>query len=315
MANAVLACDPNRPRCATPADSSRSEAAAAVRNEMTQVVDRVDPTYSASTGQSGGPVEVPSPAPSWRKWLDRLRAESPGLFNAIRSASYGALQLAAWARGQVLRRAQWRRYASTHPTMRNLHIGCGANRLPGWFNTDGGVISKDVAYLNATRRLPFEDGSLRYIFTEHMIEHISFAAGLRLMKECFRVLEPGGKLRISTPDLDKLIALNQGDLSGVEQAYVDYIISIMPGAVGRHAAYAINGAVRFWGHTFIYDRKVLNAALAEAGFTEIVVREPGESDDPELRGVEHHGAMYPDPRFNNIESIVVEATKPSVGRS
>jgi predicted SAM-dependent methyltransferase len=46
-----------------------------------------------------------------------------------------------------------------------------------------------------------------YVFSEHMIEHVSYAEGLLMLRECLRVLKPGGRIRIATPSLEVLLDL------------------------------------------------------------------------------------------------------------
>jgi hypothetical protein len=54
----------------------------------------------------------------------------------------------------------------------------------------------------------------------------------------------------------------------------------------------------------------LSDLMRSAGFINITERRPGESDDPELAGIERHGDTFPNPEFNLIESMVLEGTKP-----
>jgi hypothetical protein len=75
-----------------------------------------------------------------------------------------------------------------------LHLGCGDNVLPGWLNSDYYPRSDSVLHLDATAPLPLPDASLDYVFSEHMIEHLSSADGMRMLRECHRVLRPGGKV-------------------------------------------------------------------------------------------------------------------------
>jgi SAM-dependent methyltransferase len=101
-------------------------------------------------------------------------------------------------------RAIARRYLA-QSKVKKLHIGCGKNVLPGWLNMDALPLLPDVLYLDATRRFSFKDAAFDYIFSEHMIEHISYQHGLNMLAECRRVLQPSGKIRISTPDLNFLV--------------------------------------------------------------------------------------------------------------
>lgn len=65
----------------------------------------------------------------------------------------------------------------------------------------------DADYIIDLRRavLPFKDGSVKLIYTSHTIEHIQQAALDKLLSEIYRILYPGGILRIVTPDMDKAI--------------------------------------------------------------------------------------------------------------
>lgn len=47
-------------------------------------------------------------------------------------------------------------------------------------------------------RLPFPTGSIKSIITHHAMEHIG-GGFIRLMDECYRVLEPGGIFRVIVP--------------------------------------------------------------------------------------------------------------------
>ena len=57
----------------------------------------------------------------------------------------------------------------------------------------------------ANYRLPFEDGTFDFCFSDQVFEHIFDYK--TTMSEIVRVLKPGGRIRISTPDLRVLIGL------------------------------------------------------------------------------------------------------------
>jgi len=86
-----------------------------------------------------------------------------------------------------------------------LHFGCGPRILPGWVNIDGWSFPGMDLAVDLRQPLPFRDGSCRLIFTEHVFEHIDVDFRLSVLREFFRVLQPGGTLRIVVPDCEKFV--------------------------------------------------------------------------------------------------------------
>jgi predicted SAM-dependent methyltransferase len=104
---------------------------------------------------------------------------------------------------------------------RKFQIGNGRNVLKGWLNTDGDTsLSKEKVFINAQKKFPFDVSTFDYIFCEHFIEHLDSWDGLRFVQECYRVLKPGGTLRISTPDLRFLIELFTENKTELQQRYI-----------------------------------------------------------------------------------------------
>jgi SAM-dependent methyltransferase len=50
--------------------------------------------------------------------------------------------------------------------------------------------------------LPFRDASFDFAFAEHFLEHLFLDDAVRLFRECYRALRPGGVLRVLVPDAD-----------------------------------------------------------------------------------------------------------------
>jgi predicted SAM-dependent methyltransferase len=199
-------------------------------------------------------------------------------------------------------------YFSAHQGARKLHIGCGGNQVRGWLNTDYLPGSRNVFHLDATRTFPFADGQFDYVFSEHMIEHVSYARGMTMLEECRRVLKPGGKIRISTPDLAFLVGLYSGARSATQRAYVSWACDELPEVVpADNPAFVVNNFVRNWGHTFIYDETTLRAALIEAGLTDIRRCDLQKSDRADFRGLENETRLPPG--FLQLETLTLEATK------
>jgi predicted SAM-dependent methyltransferase len=192
-----------------------------------------------------------------------------------------------------------------------LQIGAGPNILEGWLNSDQYPTSRGVVFLNATKPFPFEDCTFDYILSEHQIEHLTYKQGLFMLGECYRVLKPGGKMRVATPDLQTLIGLYAPERSDLQQRYIRWITDKFLPQIGIYSeCFVINSAFRDHGHQFIYDHATLESAMEEVGFVDIARYAPGESDDETLRGIESHGKSAGNEDMNRFETMVLEAKRP-----
>ena len=192
---------------------------------------------------------------------------------------------------------------------RKLHIGSQKHVLADWLNTEFGPPTNwRQIYLDARRRFPFPTDSFDYVFSEHMIEHISYENGLHMLAECNRILRPGGKLRLATPDLRQLIRAYLHEDPEAEQ-YVDASRDAcgLP-AGGNVGCHLLNTYMRSWGHLFLYDRPTLSDALISAGFEGITEYEPGRSTDTKLSSLECHHLNIGQ-ASNRFETMVVECRK------
>jgi SAM-dependent methyltransferase len=122
-------------------------------------------------------------------------------------------------------------------TPRKLHVGCFDQAIRGWINLDvtphlfvarvpglaaalywAGLITNDryrqhrqgifrqVRYLNAAKKFPYRAGTIECIYSSHLLEHLYPRQADLFLRECRRVLRPGGVLRLAIPDLDRLVA-------------------------------------------------------------------------------------------------------------
>lgn len=199
------------------------------------------------------------------------------------------------------------RYLSDN-LVRKLHIGCANYYLEGWLNSDRLPPDKRVVCIDATRTMPFPDNTFDYVYSEHMIEHVPYAQGRKMLEECHRILKPGGKVRISTPDLAFLIRLYQDAGSELETQYIKWSTETFCNrAPFCSPVFVINSFMRSWGHAFIYDEQMLGDSLGRAGFKDVMRCAIGESADQALRNLENDKRMPAG--FLKLESLILQGAK------
>lgn len=205
-------------------------------------------------------------------------------------------------------------YLRRHRT-RKLHIGAGTHLLDGWLNADRVAWVRPYLcgrgiLLDARRSLPFRDGTFDYVFSEHMIEHIGYREGLRMLRECYRVLKPRGRIRIATPDLRQILSLYDSRQTEEQQRYLQWAVDKSWSDIGIcEPAFVINNFFRKWGHQFIYDRRTLEGAMEQAGFVEVGSYAPGDSWDAALCGIDGHAELIGG-EMNQFETMILEARRP-----
>lgn len=85
---------------------------------------------------------------------------------------------------------------------RLLNVGCGHRIHPDWVNVDFVAVCPGVVEYDLTRGIPFLDHEFDAVYHSHVLEHFPPDAAEALCRECFRVLKPGGVLRVVVPDFE-----------------------------------------------------------------------------------------------------------------
>ncbi len=178
-----------------------------------------------------------------------------------------------------------------------LNLGCFyAGKEEGWINVDA-IPTPCVDFVWDLRiPSPLREGSVQYIFCEHMFEHLDYhEEALPFLKDCFRLLRSGGILRIVVPDAEKFCKVySSNDWNEAEKLRgKDCVQTLME---------LVNDVFRQSGeHQFAYDEETLRMKLTEAGFTGILRSRYGES---KVTG------LAIDKEWCSIESLYMEAMKP-----
>ena len=95
---------------------------------------------------------------------------------------------------------------------KNLNIGAGRFYHPYWTNVDFNSdwyqrfnMKIDINHdLFSRKQLPINDNEVNLIYCSHTIEHIDDSSALFLLKECYRLLKPGGGVRFTMPNINLL---------------------------------------------------------------------------------------------------------------
>jgi SAM-dependent methyltransferase len=85
-----------------------------------------------------------------------------------------------------------------------LNVGCGRTYHPAWVNIDLEPASADVLRFDVSAGIPFPDASFEACYCSHMLEHLARTEVTRVVSEMYRVLQPGGTIRVVVPDLQTL---------------------------------------------------------------------------------------------------------------
>lgn len=239
-----------------------------------------------------------------------------------------------------------------------LNLGSSARVAPGWNNVDSswllrlarrprlarllhasGIVSDyryerlrrldpDAVCWNLKRGIPFRDGTFDVVYHSHVLEHLDREDAPGFLRECSRVLLPGGSIRVVVPDLEQLVRaylhvverMPHRAADGEHEAAVDEIfdqmVTLLPRQrvlqppVVRWLETIFVGNTRRSGemHRWMYDRFSLSALLADVGFVEIATF---GADTSRIEGwAAFHLDTEPDGSPYKPASLYVEARRP-----
>jgi predicted SAM-dependent methyltransferase len=171
-----------------------------------------------------------------------------------------------------------------------LDLGSGASPIHGWVNVDLIGHKPDLAW-DLSMPLPLADGSVEAVFTEHLLEHLPLTTALDLIRECYRLLAPGGTLRVGVPDAGAYLHAYDGD----SQSFIE---ETRPGRPTR--LLAVREVFQEHGHRSAYDFQTLALFFEASGFRNVDRRASGES----------RIQPCPDSEHRRQETLYVEGIKP-----
>jgi predicted SAM-dependent methyltransferase len=159
-----------------------------------------------------------------------------------------------------------------------VSLGSGPTLDEGWIGLDL-VGASSVFRADLRRRLPFPTQSVDVILAEHVFEHLYLDDLPALMRECHRVLRPGGVLRVVCPDGQLVATLITDNGDARAQAHLKFEQSLhrfKPDAL--LALRAVNRLVFQWGdHLSLLTGSGVALLLEKAGFCDIAILAADES--------------------------------------
>lgn len=170
-----------------------------------------------------------------------------------------------------------------------VNLGCGLAVAPGWINVDGSLnavianlpvtfhrlayrltganryyskeqycellrhnffVHHDLAY-----SIPLDANSADFVYSSHFLEHLFRKDAQNLLSEAYRVLKPGGTLRIVVPDLEYALSLFRSGKK--DEMLTQYFF------VEDDDSY-------YARHKYMYDFDMLKDLVEKAGFRDVV---------------------------------------------
>jgi len=134
-----------------------------------------------------------------------------------------------------------------------LHIGCGERYIPGFIHIDVRKFPHVDICTPGDNLSMFQDNSVDLIYNCHVLEHFRRNDMEKVLKEWYRILKPGGILRIAVPDFEKLV-----------EVYLKYKdLDLIIGPLYGRQDYSEN-----FHHT-VFDFNTLKALLLRVGFSKV----------------------------------------------
>lgn len=177
-----------------------------------------------------------------------------------------------------------------------LHLGCGTKFLPGFVHIDALDLGH-IDQVGPVESLPqIASGSVDLIYASHVLEHFGRHEYQDVLQEWYRVLRPGGLLRLAVPDFT---AMAEEYVSGRLRNGLSDLVGLCVGGQRDQLDY----------HKMVFDAELLTTALMAVGFSDVV---PWDWRTIEHSDVDDYSQAYlphMDKDAGRLMSLNLEATK------
>ena len=163
-----------------------------------------------------------------------------------------------------------------------LELGAGDTQRGAGFITLDNTLTCDIRH-DLRKPLPFPDNSFLDIYCSHVLEHFYYPELMQLLREVYRILKEGGKLRVCVPDAS--IYINA--YSRPETFDADFFCRYKPAYHYFSKIDHINYIAYMDGHhKMMFDEENLPAVLSSVGFVNVRKRPFDPEVDSEKRDYE-----------------------------
>jgi len=214
---------------------------------------------------------------------------------------YSLLKRVDTTKNNLIAKLYWSIKKNSFPKNKNadgktlFHIGCGEINSPEFINIDARKNKHiHIVTQNISRLWMIPSNTAGLVYMCHILEHVPRNKTPSVLKEMLRILKPNGKLRLSVPDFDCILAIYNDTNHDIK--------SISPPLMGGQD-YPENF------HYEVFNHEYLAGLLKNNGFTNISKWDP--------LAVEHHN--FDDWASKKVElnskhyliSLNLEASKPN----
>ena len=137
-----------------------------------------------------------------------------------------------------------------------LHLGCGKRYIEGFTHIDLAKYDHIDFEIPVDKLDIFSNNSIDEIYASHVIEYFDRDKVKIVLEEWYRVLKPGGLLRLAVPNFNSLIKVYE------ESNDLNNILGPLYGKwqIGDESIY----------HRTVYDKQSLTDVLLEAKFCNVI---------------------------------------------
>ena len=160
-----------------------------------------------------------------------------------------------------------------------IELGSGNRKMLGWIGIDM-TDSSDITMV-IENKIPFQNDTVDEIYTSHMLEHFYYREMVDVLKECLRILKPGGRIRIAVPDASIYIS----GYFNANEFNVSHYCRYQPG-YHKNSRIDIINYIAFVNmyHRYMFDGENLVLVLEKVGFENVELEEfRPEIDNPDRK--------------------------------